>query len=136
MEKKTKSITVPKTELEMLLSLYGSLEAFNEEQRRCGLAAIEETTRQNPYFIYFKGERMRNPKIELDLALLKMADLQQEAEHLKLVAELKKERKASRPSFWQNITKFFMKKPGNQAAKSTVNSTFNGAKPSYPGRDE
>jgi hypothetical protein len=133
---KTNSKSIPKTELEMLLSLYGSLEAYNEEQRRCGLAAIEETTRQNPYFIYFKGERMRNPNIELDMALRRMAEIQQEAENLKIVAQVKKERNASKPSFWQNLTKFFMKKPGTPTAKPTVNTTFNGAKPSYTGRDE
>jgi hypothetical protein len=136
MEMKPRSKSVPKTELEMLLSLYGSLEAYNEEQRRCGLAAIEETTRRNPYFIYFKGERMRNPDIELNLALSRMAELQQEAEYHKLVAQVKKEQKTSKPSFWQNLTRIFMKKPDNQTAKPTVNTTFNGAKPSYTGRDE
>ncbi|MBN9392061.1 MAG: hypothetical protein J0I20_28750 [Chloroflexi bacterium] len=100
------------------------------------MAAIEEATRQNPYFIYLKGEKVRNPNTELDMALRRMNEIQQEAEYYKLVAQIKKEQKGSKPSFWQNLTTFFIKKPGKQATKPTVNATFNGAKPSYTGRDE
>lgn len=37
-----------------ILRLYGSLEAYNEEQRRFGLVAVETATRANPF-----GPRLR-----------------------------------------------------------------------------
>ena len=36
-------------ELVDLLSLYGSLEDYEEEQRRCGLVAIEKAGQLNPF---------------------------------------------------------------------------------------
>lgn len=35
-------------DLEELIRLYGSLEAYNEEQRRCSLTVIEQEARANP----------------------------------------------------------------------------------------
>jgi hypothetical protein len=45
MKKKTET-TLP---LEEIIRYYGSLEAYNEEQRRCGLATIETTLQANPF---------------------------------------------------------------------------------------
>ena len=35
--------------LSELISLYGSLEAYEEEQRRCGLVSFEKAGRLNPF---------------------------------------------------------------------------------------
>lgn len=36
-------------ELEDIIRYYGSLEVYNEEQRRCSLATIEATMEANPF---------------------------------------------------------------------------------------
>lgn len=48
-----------KTEQEQereIIGYYGSLEVYNEEQRRCALAAIETATQANPFTPLIKIE--------------------------------------------------------------------------------
>ena len=43
-------------ELEEIIGYYGSLEVYNEEQRRCALATIETATQANPFTPHIKIE--------------------------------------------------------------------------------
>ncbi len=45
------------TSSEEIISYYGSLEAYNEEQRRCGLASIEFAMLANPFMQELKIEQ-------------------------------------------------------------------------------
>lgn len=54
------------TELNDIIRYYGSLEAYNEEQRRCSLVTIETATRANPFIKRIKIEHaMPTEKVEV-----------------------------------------------------------------------
>jgi hypothetical protein len=53
MKKKTES------SLEEIIHYYGSLEAYNEEQRRCGMVTIETAMRANPFIQQIRIEQAR-----------------------------------------------------------------------------
>lgn len=57
--------------LEDIIRSYGSLEAYNEEQRRCCQAQIETAIRINPFTTRIRIEHARPISIEVVEATLK-----------------------------------------------------------------